>query len=171
MTGEECQLDKNPELRGRKELTTGQVAKLANTGRNWLGDLGRRVPANMNCYHDGFALLSLRGAKRRSNLGGAANEIAAPRQAGARNDKRERNEIAARSTQCHECPARNDKRAWWWRKEAAMKSWRTDLDSQVCSLFLGFMTRMTISACGALSTERAGRSWAMNDTSNVILHA
>ena len=148
MTDEEGQSDKNPELRGRKELTTGQVAKLANTGRNWLGDLGRRVPANMNCYHDGFALLSLRGAKRRSNLGGAANEIAAPRHFAAGNDKNA-----------------------WWRKEAAMKSSRTDLQTKACSLLLGFMARMTISACGALSTERAGRSWAMNDTSSFILHA
>ncbi|MCK4844022.1 MAG: hypothetical protein KAS83_03520, partial [Dehalococcoidia bacterium] len=82
-------------------MTTMQVAKLVSTGWSWLPDWTREVSAKVNCYQSGrwccsknvvaqfigLASLSLRGAKRRSNLGGEPNEIATPRQVGARNDK------------------------------------------------------------------------------------
>jgi len=128
MTDEQCQADKMPGLRGGRELTTTQVAKLVSTGRSWMHDWTVGVPAKANCYHDGWlcclnsvvarpiglAPLSLRGAKRRSNAGGEPNEIATPRQVGARNNKT----------------------AWCWMQEAATKSWRRDLQMRVSSLFL-----------------------------------
>jgi hypothetical protein len=140
MTDEQCEAGKMPGLRGGRELTIAQVAKLPRSGRNWLGDFGEKVPARMNFYH-----------------GGEPNEIATPRQVGARNDKR----------------------AWCWLKETATKGWRRDLNLQVSSLFLapvaetspdfsyrlvfaagqrtgwlGLMNRTTISAQGAFSTGR-----------------
>jgi hypothetical protein len=58
--------------------------------------------------------------------------------------------------------------AWWWMKEAAAKSWRRDLQMTVSSLVFGadeqddyFCPR------SILHREGAGRSWAMNNTSNV----
>jgi len=56
-------------LRGGRELTIRQVANLLSSGRSWLGDLGRKVPARMDLYR-----------------GGEPSEIATPRQVGARND-------------------------------------------------------------------------------------
>jgi hypothetical protein len=135
MTDEQCQADKMPGLRGGRELTTTRVAKLASTGRSWPGERTREVTARMNFCHGGLAPLSLRGAKRRSNPGGEPNEIATPRQVGARNDKR----------------------AWCWMKETAAESWRRDLQKQVSSLFLGemgVMSKTTISTHGAFSTGR-----------------
>ena len=44
--------------------------------------------------------------------------------------------------------------AWCWRKEAATKSWRRDLQELVSSLFLGMADNMTISTHGAFSTGR-----------------
>ena len=158
--------------RGRRELTTTKVAKLFSTGRSWLPDWTREVPAKVNSYHGGRTFLSLRGAKRRSNLGGESSEIATPRQVGARNDKR----------------------AWCWMKEAATKSWRRDLQMPVSSFYFGdgreSMTRFILlprsPRCRVISgqdgvdkqddylcpwsilhREGGGRSWAMNNTSNI----
>jgi len=99
-----------------------------------------------------------------SYQGGEPNEIATPRQVGARNDKRGLNEIATP----RQVGAGNDKVAWCWMKEAVTESWRRDLNLQVSSLFFGadeqddyFCPRST------LYREGTGRSWAMNNTSNV----
>jgi len=62
----------------------------------------------------GRELTTAQVVERPSNLGGEPNEIATPRQVGARNDKR----------------------AWCWLKETATKSWRRDLQEPVSSLFL-----------------------------------
>ena len=64
--------------------------------------------------------------------------------------------------------AGNDKSAWWWTKEAATKSWRRDVHLQVSSLFLGPMDS-TDYPCpwNTLHKESDGRSWAMNNTSNI----
>ncbi len=175
-----------PGPRGRRELTTTKVAKLLSTGRSWPRDWTREVPAKVNSYHGGrlccsknvvaqfigLASLSLRGAKRRSNLGGEPNEIATPRQVGARNDK------------------------WVWSliNQAAAKIWRRDLQEPVSSFYFGdgrgSMTRFILQPrlsrcqvitgqdgadgqnhyrcpCSALDNEGGGRSWAMNNTSNV----
>jgi len=154
-TGEQCQSDGMAGARGGRELMTRQAAELRSSSWSWPSDLGRKVPANMSSYHSGLAFLSLRGARFLAsprnglrNLGGTPGEIATPRQAGARNDTS----------------------AWCWTKEAATGSWRRDLNLQVSSLFLGtdeqddyFCPR------SALHREGAGRSWAMYNTSNVIL--
>ena len=132
MTDGQCRSNKMAGLRGGRELTIMQAAKLPSSGRSWLGEWGRKVPATMDFYRGGLAFLSLRGAKRRSNLRGEPNEIATPRQVGAGNDKV----------------------AWCWMKEAATESWRRDLNLQVSSLVFGAMNRTTISACGAPSTGR-----------------
>jgi len=178
--------------RVRRELM--QVAKLVSTGWSWLPDWTREVSARMNSCQGGrwccsknvvaqfigLASLSLRGARflacaseqapqsppppvfarshrRRSNLANCS-EIATPRQVGARNDKS----------------------AWCWMKETAIKIWRRDLQEPVSSLvlapvaeapsdlsyrlvypagqgrgWLGLMSRTTICAREASSTRRA----------------
>jgi hypothetical protein len=64
--------------------------------------------------------------------------------------------------------AGNDKGAWWWHKEAAMKSWRRDLSLQVSSLVSGLNTQYDYSyPRGTLHRGSTGRSWAVNNTSNV----
>jgi len=221
-----------------------QVAKLVRTGRGWLGRRTREVPAKLNSYRGGLASLSLRGARflacaseqapqsppppvfarshrRRSNLDGEPNEIATPRQVGARNDTPL---VFARLTSVSRSnllgagidrpSARNDKRAWWWMKEAATKSWRRDPQMTVSSLFLtmaaetssdfsysmmcpaghgspslrgtvvpkqslrGMRLPRPFSGArnnstdyfyprGILHREGAGRSWALNNTSNI----
>ena len=193
MTDGRCQSDRMTGLRGGRELTTTQVAKLVSTGWSALSDLRREVPAKVNSYHGGrlccsknvgaqfigLASLSLRGARflayarnRLRNLGGEPNEIVTPRQVGARNDKR----------------------AWCWMKKAATISWRRDRHLQVSSFYFGdgreSMTRFILlpslsrcrviigqngadgedhyrCPCGALGNEGTGRSWVMNNTSNV----
>jgi len=137
MTDEQCQTDKMPGLRGGRELTMVQVAKLVSSGRRWPGDLVTKAGARTDFY-----------------AGGEPNEIATPRQVGARNDKRTPNEIAGPSTHGVECWASNDKRAWCWMKEAATKSWRRDLNLRVSSLVLGVGSKTTISAHEAFSTGR-----------------
>ena len=100
----------------------------------------------MSGLRGGRELTIAQVAERPSNPGGEPNEIATPRQVGARNDKR----------------------AWCWLKETATKNWRRDRHLQVSSLFLGLTSETTISTRGAFSTrEGAGRSWAMNNTSNI----
>jgi len=177
--------DKMPRPRGRRELATMQVVKQLSTGQSRLPDWTREVSAKVNSYQSGrvyclknvvaqfigLAPLSLRGAKRRSNLGGEPNEIATPRQVGARNDKMRPRLI----------------------NQAATKIWGRDLQEPVSSLVLamvgkaspdlsyglvcpagkgrgwmGLTNRTTISAHGAFShKEGGGRSWAINNTSNL----
>ncbi|MGB5925364.1 MAG: hypothetical protein WBH01_04640 [Dehalococcoidia bacterium] len=155
MADGQCEADKMPGLRGGRELMTTQVAKLVSTGRSWLDDWRGEVPAKVNFYH-----------------GGEPNGIATPRLVGARNDDS----------------------AWCWMKEAATKSWRRDLQMPVSSFYFGdgreSMTRFSLlpslsrcqvitgrdgadgedhyrCPCGALGNEGAGRSWVLNNTSNV----
>ena len=68
----------------------------------------------MPALRGGRELTTTQVAERPSNPGGEPNEIATPRQVGARNDKG----------------------AWCWLKETATKSWRRDLQMRVSSLFL-----------------------------------
>ena len=53
MTDGRCQSDRMTGLRGGRELTTTQVAKLVSTGWSALSDLRREVPAKVNSYHGG----------------------------------------------------------------------------------------------------------------------
>lgn len=58
--------------------------------------------------------------------------------------------------------------AWWCLKEAATKSWRRDLDSQVSSLVFGLNAQYDyFYPRGTLHRESTGRSWAVKNTSNV----
>jgi len=86
----------------------------------------------MPALRGGRELTTTQVAERPSNPGGEPNEIATPRQVGARNDKG----------------------AWCWLKETATKSWRRDLQMRVSSLFLGLTSETTISAHEAFSTGR-----------------
>jgi hypothetical protein len=88
-------------------------------------------------------------------------------------------------------------RAWSLMNQGAAKIWRRDLQEPVSSFYFGdgrgSMTRFTLlprlsrcqataghdgtdghddylCPCSILHKEGAGRSWAINDTSNVILH-
>ena len=157
-------------LRGGRELKTTRVAKQASTGWRWLQDCMEEIPAKVSSCQRVLAFLSLRGAKRRGNLG-EPDGIATPRFVGARNDKN----------------------AWCWMKQAATKSWRRDLNLQVSSLVFGtgkgtaasFLPPLDSSrwrgkeADGAdeqndyfyprriLHREGAGRSWATKNTSNL----
>jgi len=70
MTDEQCQPDKMPGLRGGRELTMAQVAKLPRLGGSWPVDLVIKAGTGTDFYR-----------------GGEQGEIAAPRQVGARNDK------------------------------------------------------------------------------------
>jgi len=151
MTDEQCQLGKMPGLRGGRELTTAQAARLVSTGRSWLGDWRGKVSAKMNFYHGGCLCAGGRVTQATAN-------------------------------------------AWWWMKEAATKSWRRDLQMPVSSFYFGdgreSMTRFILlprsSRCrvitgqdgadgedhyrcprGILHREGAGRSWAIENTSNI----
>jgi hypothetical protein len=133
-------------------LTTTQVAKQLSTGQSWLRDCTREVSAKVNscqggrlcCLKNvvgrfiGLAPLSLREAKRRSNLGGEPNEIATPRQVGARNDKRRPR----------------------WINQAATKSWRRDLQMPVSSLVLALVRQASpdLAYC-VVSRAGQGKGW------------
>ena len=190
MSGAEA--DKMPRPRGRRELTTMQVVKQLSTGQSRLPDWTREVSAKVNSYQSGclcclknvvaqfigLAPLSLRGARFLAYASEQAPQsvwgrgIATPRQVGARNDKRRPRLI----------------------NQAATKIWRRDLQERVSSLVLamvgealpdlsyclvcpagkgrgwmGLTNRTTISAHGAFShKEGGGRSWAINNTSNLL---
>jgi len=88
------------------------------------------------------------------DFGVALNEIATPRQVGARNNIGGRDEIVAPSIGGAGCLPRDDKGAWWCTKETAKKSCRRDLQGQVSSLFLGSMSKTSIPAHGAFSTGK-----------------
>jgi hypothetical protein len=89
----------------------------------------------MPALRGGRELTTTQVAERPSNPWGEPNEVATPRQVGARNDKR----------------------AWRWCKEAAIQRWRRDLDLQVSSLFLasGAETSSDLS-CGLVSAAGHG---------------
>ena len=154
----------------RRELTTMQMVKQLSTDQSWLPDWRRealakmkyygigslRSPKNIGAQFIGFAYLSLRGARflaytlnRLRNLGGEPNEIATPRQVGARNDRR----------------------VWWWINQAAIKNWGRDLQERVSSLVLAVAgaDRNDDYPClwNTLHQEGDGRSWAINDTPNL----
>ena len=150
MSGAEA--DKMPGPRGRRELTTMQVAKQLSTGQSWLPDWTREVSTKVNCYQSGrlcclknvvarfigLAPLSLRGAKRRSNLGGEPNEIATPRQVGARNDKRRARLV----------------------NQAATKTWGRDLQEPVSSLVLAPVAQTSSNfSYHLVCPAGAGRGW------------
>jgi hypothetical protein len=96
------------------------------------------------------------------STGQSSKEIATPRQVGARNDRR----------------------AWWWIHQAATKMWGRDLQELVSSLVLAVAGEASpaLSYClvyhgdeqdnypcprNTLHRESDGRSWAMNNTSNL----
>jgi hypothetical protein len=151
MADGQCETDRMRGLRGGRELTTTQVAKLVSTGRSWLDDWRGEVPARVNSCHGGRLCAGGRVTRATAN-------------------------------------------AWCWMKEAATKSWRRDLQMLVSSFYFGDgrenMTRFILlpslsrrqviigqdgadgedhyrCPCGALGNEGTGRSWAMNNTSNV----
>ena len=117
MTDEQCEAGKMPEERGGRELTIAQVAKLVSTAWSRVGELTKEVPVNLGCYR----------ARE-------PTEIAAPRQVGARNDKRGPRLIMI--------------------SHAAMKIRRRDLQMGVSSLVLGLTNGTTISTRGAFSSGR-----------------
>jgi hypothetical protein len=141
-----------PGPRGRRELTITQVTKQLSTGQSWLRDWMREVSAKVNSCQDGrlcclknvvarfigLAPLSLRGAKRRSNLGGEPNEIATPRQVGARNDKRRPR----------------------WVNQGATEIWRRDLRELVSSLVLALVRQASpdLAYC-VVSRAGQGKGW------------
>jgi hypothetical protein len=53
MADGQCETDRMRGLRGGRELTTTQVAKLVSTGRSWLDDWRGEVPARVNSCHGG----------------------------------------------------------------------------------------------------------------------
>ena len=132
-------------LRGGRELTTTQVAKQANTGRTRMYDWTGEVPATVTSYRGGLAFLSLRGAKRRSNLGGEPNEVATPRQVGARNDKD----------------------AWCWKTGSYKKLEKRPADAGLFIVFGTDEQHDYFYPRGILHREGAGRSWAITNTSNI----
>ena len=154
-----AEADKMSRPRGRRELTTMQAVKQLSTGQSRLPDWTREVLAKVNSYQSGrlccsenvvaqfvgLGSLSLRGAKflayarnRLRNLGGEANEIATPRQVGARNDKR----------------------AWWWMKEAAIKIWGRDRQEPVSSLVLAPVAQTSSNfSYHLVCPAGAGRGW------------
>jgi hypothetical protein len=133
-------------------LTITQVTKQLSTGQSWLRDWMREVSAKVNSCQDGrlcclknvvarfigLAPLSLRGAKRRSNLGGEPNEIATPRQVGARNDKRRPR----------------------WVNQGATEIWRRDLRELVSSLVLALVRQASpdLAYC-VVSRAGQGKGW------------
>jgi hypothetical protein len=161
-----------PELKGRRELMTMQVAQQFSTSESWLPAWTREVSAKANPYgigrlcnsknvgdqFIGLVSLSLRGTivPKQSQRG-----IRLPRPFSG---------------------ARNDKSAWWCTKEAATKSWGRDLQMPVSSLVLGHeiatprprfiggaRNDSTDYPCpgSILHREDAGRSWAIRNTSNI----
>jgi len=171
-------------------LTAMQVVKQLSTDQSRLPDWTREVLAKVKHYQSGrlcssknvggqfieLASLSLRGTRflayarnRLRNLGGEPSEIATPRHIGARNDKR----------------------AWCWINQAAIKNWGRDLQELVSSLVLGMAGEASpdLSYClvchggqgwgwkaneqdyylcpwKTLHKEGDGRSWAINNASN-----
>jgi hypothetical protein len=162
ITDEQCQGKQDAWNEGRRELTTMQVAKLFSAGRS-----SKEIARN-----DSKGAIIVSAAKQSP---APLHGIAAPRPVGARNDKS----------------------AWWWPQETAVKIWRRDLQMPVSSLVLGreiaapFYRRArndkwepseiaapryvgarndsTDYLClrSILHREGAGRSWAMNNTSNL----
>jgi hypothetical protein len=140
-------------LKGGRELKTTRVADQASADWPWLRDCMEDTPTEVNPCHNALTFPSLRGTMVLKQSG---RGLRLPHPfSGARNDKREPNEIATPP----QVGAGNDEGAWWWPKEAATKSWRRDLDSQVSSLVSGldeqddyFYPR------GTLHREGTGRS-------------
>jgi len=180
-----AQADKMARPRGRRELTTTQVAKLISTGRSWLRDWAREVSAKVNFYRGGrlcrsknlvaqfigLASLSLRGARFLAYASEQAPQSPPP-PVFARSHRRRINlancsEIAAPRL----VGARNDKSAWCWMKETATKIWRRDLQEPVSSLVLAMVGADEqddyLCPWSILHREGGGRSWAMNNTPNV----
>ena len=172
-------------------MTIMQVVKQLSKSQRWLPDWMRQALAKVKPYGSGrlcssknvigqftgLAYLSLQGTRflaytrnRLRNIAGEAKEIATPRQVGARNDKR----------------------AWRWISQAAIKIWGRDLQELVSSLVLAVAgeASLDLSYCpvchagqgwgrkanehdyylcpwNILCKEGDGRSWAINNTSNI----
>ena len=150
MAGGQCPPDKMAGLRGGRELATTQAASLVSGGRRWPGGRRRDVPAGANSYHGGCLY-----------TGGRATRATAS--------------------------------AWCWMKEAAAKSWRRDLQMTVSSLVFSTAQEtiasllLPLDSCrwrgketdgaehqndyfyprGILHREGVGRSWAIENTSNI----
>jgi hypothetical protein len=151
-------------------------------------DRTTKVPANVNCYHGGRLCAGRRVIQ--DNLLGLLlchceerSDEAIPVGSQTRLPRPDKSGLAM------------TKRAWCWMKETATKGWRRDLLVPVPSLFLTPVAKSLPdfsyrSVCPAgegngyvhgadeqddyscppsiLHREGAGRSWAINNTSNVL---
>jgi hypothetical protein len=137
-----------------------QVAKLFSSGQS-SNEIATPRPVRARNDKKGPVIASAAKQSRRG--------MRLPRPfSGARNDQREPSVIATMNIHGAELAARNDRSAWWWTEEATIKICRGDLQEPVSSLFLGLMNS-TDYPCprSILHREVAGRSWAMNNTSNI----
>jgi len=142
--------DKMPGLRRKRELTAMQVVKQLSTGQSRLPDWTREVLAKVKPYQSG-----------RLCLGERVNHAATG--------------------------------MWRWMNQAAIKNWGRDLQEPVSSLVLGMAGEASpdLSYClvchggqgwgwkaneqdyylcpwNTLHKEGDGRSWAINNTSNLL---
>ena len=154
-----------PGLSGKRKLTATQVAKELSTGQSWLHDWMRGISTRMNSYQS-RCLWYLKNMAAQSVL----------------------------SHRIYRFPQEPGKSMWRPRliNQAATEIWRRDLHELVSSLFsaLAAETSSNLSYClvcpagqmGANGTEKHdyylcpwntlhkgidGRSWAMNNTSNL----
>jgi hypothetical protein len=149
MTDERCQADKMRGPKRRRELTTMQLAKQLSTGQSWLPGWTREVSAKVKPYGSGRLCTDER-------INHSATGI------------------------------------WRWINQAAIKIWGRDLQELVSSLVLGMAgeASLDLSYCPVCHTgqgwgrkadeqdyylcpwnilckEGDGRSWAINNTSNI----
>jgi hypothetical protein len=149
ITDEQCQGKQDAWSEGKRELTTMQVANQLSTSQSWLPDWTREVSAKVK--HCGSGRLC---------LGERVNHAATG--------------------------------FWWWINQAAIKIWGRDLQEPVSSLVLGMAGEASpdLSYClvchsgqgwgwkadeqdyylcpwSILCKEGDGRSWAINNTSNL----
>ena len=147
MSGAEA--DKMPRPRGRRELTIMPVIKQLSTGQSWLPDWMREVSAKVNFYQSG-----------RLCVGGRVNQATT--------------------------------RMWSLMNQAATKIWGRDLQEPVSSLVLAMVGEASpdlsyrlvclagkgrggwadeqydyLYPWSILHKEGDGRSWAINNTSNL----
>jgi len=150
--------------RGRRELTTIQAVKQLITGQSQLPDWTREVSAKVNSYQSGR--LCIGGRVTRANLSGSPlchceerSDEAIPVGSKTRLPRPDKSGLAM------------TKRAWCWMKEAATKIWGRDLQEPVSSLVLVMVGADEqddyLCPWSILRKEGDGRSWAINNTSNI----